>query len=94
MKKFISATLLALTTIILIACSSQNKQSLDSDYYWISSEGNELSFTIKDGKGTIERGEANIFKVDEVNSTFELSGNDIYNSIVNYVFKMIRFLRI
>jgi len=59
MKKFISTTLLALTTIILIACSSQNKQSLDSDYYWISSEG-----------------------------------NDIYNSIVNYVFKMIRFLLI
>ena len=33
MKKFISATLLALTTIILITCSSQNKQSLDSDCY-------------------------------------------------------------
>lgn len=94
MKKFISATLLALTTIILIACPSQNKQSLDSDCYWISSEGNELAFTIKDGKGTIERGEANTFKVDKVNSTFELSGNDIYNSRVNYVFKMIRFLLI
>ena len=94
MKKFISATLLALTTIILIACSSQNKQSLDCDYYWISSEGNELAFTIKDGKGTLERREANTFKVDEVNSTFELSGNDIYNSRVNYVFKMIRFLLI
>ena len=38
MKKFISVTLLALTTIILVSCSSQSKQSLDGDYYWISSE--------------------------------------------------------
>ena len=77
MKKFISITLLALTTIILVACSSQNKQSLDGDYYWISSERNEPAFTIKDGKGTIQRGEADTFTVDEANSTFELSGSDV-----------------
>ena len=87
MKKFISVTLLALTTIILVACSSQNKQSLDGDYYWISSERNELAFTIKDGKGTIQRGEADTFTVDEANSTFELSGNDVSNSTVKYELK-------
>lgn len=79
MKKFISATLLALTKIILVACSSQNKQSLDGDYYWIS------AFTIKESKGTIQRGEADTFTINESNNTFELSGND--NSTVKYVFK-------
>ena len=87
MKKFISVTVLALTTIILVACSSQNKQSLDGDYYWISSERNELAFSIKDGKGTIQRGEADTFIVDEANSTFELSGNDVSNSTVKYELK-------
>lgn len=87
MKKFISITLLALTTIILVACYSQNKQSLDGDYYWISSERNELAFSIKDGKGTIKRGEADTFTIDEENSTFELSGNDVSDSTVKYVFK-------
>ena len=57
MKKFISVTLLALTTIVLVACSSQKKQSLAGDYYWISSERNELAFTIKDDKGTIHKEE-------------------------------------
>lgn len=85
MKKFISATLLALTKIILVACSSQNKQSLDGDYYWISSERNELAFPIKESKGTIQRGEADTFTINESNNTFELSGND--NSTVKYVFK-------
>lgn len=86
MKKFISVILLALTTIILVACSSQNKQSLDGDYYWISSERNELAFTIKNGKGTIQRGEADTFTVDEANSTFKLSGNDISDTTVKYKF--------
>ena len=57
MKKFISVTLLALTTIVLVAFSSQNKQSLAGDYYWISSERNELAFTIKYDKGTIHKEE-------------------------------------
>lgn len=87
MKKFISITFLALATIIFVACSSQNKQSLDGEYYWISSERNELSFSIKDGKGTIERGEADTFTVDEANSTFKLSGNNISNSTVKYKFE-------
>lgn len=77
---------MALTTIILVACSSQNKQSLDGDYYWISSERNELAFTIKNGKGTIQRGEADTFTVDEANSTFKLSGNDISDTTVKYKF--------
>ena len=86
MKKFIIATLLPLATIILVACSSQNKQSLDGDYYWISSERNELAFTIKDSKGTIQRGEADTFTVDETNSIFELSGKNSSDTTVKYKF--------
>lgn len=87
MKKFISATLLILTTIILVACSSQSKQTLDGEYYWISSERNELAFTIKDGKGTIQRGEADSFTVDETDQTFTLYGNNVTNSTVKYELK-------
>lgn len=37
--------------VILIACSNSNQQSLDGEYYWVSSERNELAFTIKGDKG-------------------------------------------
>lgn len=86
MKKYIGVILLTIIAIILVACSSQNKQSLNGDYYWISSERNELAFSIKNGKGTIERGEADTFTIDEANNTFELSGNDVSNSTIKYVF--------
>ena len=47
MKKIIGILLLSLSIITLIACSKNNYQSLDGEYYWISSERNELAFTIK-----------------------------------------------
>lgn len=40
--------------VMLIACSNSNQQSLDGEYYWVSSERNELAFTIKGDKGFIE----------------------------------------
>ncbi|RSK12339.1 MULTISPECIES: hypothetical protein [Streptococcus] len=53
MKKFTSLTLLLITTIILIACTSKSLDSLDGEYYWISSERNELAITIKGDNSTI-----------------------------------------
>ena len=53
MKKFTSLKLLLITTIILIACTSKSLDSLDGEYYWISSELNELSITIKGDNSTI-----------------------------------------
>ena len=58
MKKFISVLLLSIMAVMLIACSNSNQQSLDGEYYWVSSERNELAFTIKGDKGSIEHGEA------------------------------------
>lgn len=53
MKKITSLTLLLITTIILIACTSKSLDSLDGEYYWISSERNELAITIKGDNSTI-----------------------------------------
>ena len=47
MRKLIGILLFSLSLITLIACSKSNYQSLDGEYYWISSERNELAFTIK-----------------------------------------------
>jgi len=47
MRKLIGLLLLSLSIITLIACSKNNYQSLDGEYYWISSERNKLAFTIK-----------------------------------------------
>ena len=54
MRKLIGILLLSLSIITLIACSKNNYQSLDGEYYWISSERNELAFTINKQKNTIE----------------------------------------
>jgi len=53
MRKLIGILLLSLSIITLIACSKNNYQSLDGEYYWISSERNELAFINKQ-KNTIE----------------------------------------
>ena len=74
MKKFISVLLLSIMAVLLIACSKSNQQSLDGEYYWISSERNELAFTIKGTKGSIEHGEADSFKIDKQKKTIELTG--------------------
>lgn len=47
MRKFVSILLLSLSIITLIACTKNKQQYLDGEYYWISSERNELAFTIK-----------------------------------------------
>lgn len=87
MKKIISVLLLSLMAVILIGCSKSNPQSLDGEYYWISSERNELAFTIKGDKGSIEHGEADNFKIDKQKNTIELTGQDIANRTEEYSFK-------
>ena len=68
MKKIISLILLLIATLSLISCSCKLHDSLDGEYYWISSERNELAFTIKGDKGTIEHGEADYFTINKENA--------------------------
>ena len=60
---------------------------MDGEYYWISSERNELAFTIKGNRGSIEHGEADSFIIDQENNTFHLSGEGITDSTVKYKVK-------
>lgn len=87
MRKLIGLLLISLSIISLIACSKNNYQSLDGDYYWISSERNELAFTIKEDKGTIEHGEADHFTINKENSTLNLTGGTTSDSTVKYKYK-------
>lgn len=87
MKKFISVLLLSIMAVVLIACSNSNQQSLDGEYYWVSSERNELAFTIKGDKGSIGHGEADNFKIDKQKKTIELIGQDIAKRTEGYSFK-------
>ena len=87
MKKFISVLLLSIMAVLLIACSKSNQQSLDGEYYWISSERNELAFTIKGTKGSSEHGEADSFKIDKQKKTIELTGQNIASRTEEYSFE-------
>ena len=87
MKKFISVLLLSIMAVMLIGCSKSNQQSLDGEYYWVSSERNELAFTIKGDKGFIEHGEADNFKIDKQKKTIELTGQDIARRTEEYSFR-------
>lgn len=87
MKKITSIILLLISTIILVSCTSRSLNSLDGDYYWISSERKELAFTIKGDKGTIEHGEADHFTINKENSTLNLTGGTISDSTVKYKYK-------
>lgn len=87
MKKFISVLLLSIMAVMLIACSNSNQHSLDGEYYWVSSERNELAFTIKGDEGSIEHGEADNFKIDKQKKTIELTGQDITKRTEGYSFK-------
>ena len=87
MKKIISVVLMSIMAVILIACSKSNQQSLDGEYYWVSSERNELAFTIKGDKGSIEHGEADSFKIDKQKKTIELTGQNIVNRTEEYSFR-------
>ena len=87
MKKFISVLILSIMAVMLIACSNRNQQSLDGEYYWVSSERNELAFTIKGDKGSIEHGEADNFTIDKQKNTIELTGQNIASLTEEYSFK-------
>ena len=87
MKKFISVLLLSIMAVMLIACSNSNQQSLDGEYYWVSSERNELAFTIKGDKGSIEHGEADSFTINKQKNTIELTGKNIASRSEDYSFK-------
>jgi hypothetical protein len=87
MKKFINVLVLSIMAVMLIACSNSNQQSLNGEYYWVSSERNELVFTIKGDKGFIEHGEADNFKIDKQKKTIELTGQDIANRTEEYSFR-------
>ena len=87
MRKLIGILLLSLSIITLIACSKNNYQSLDGEYYWISSERNELAFTIKGNNASIEHGEADSFTIDKQKNTIELTGQNITSRTEGYSFK-------
>lgn len=87
MKKIIIFLLLLIMPVIMIACSKSNRQSLDGEYYWISSERNELAFTIKGNRGSIKHGEADSFTIDQESNTFLLSGEGRADSTVKYKVK-------
>lgn len=86
MRKLIGILLLSLSIISLIACSKNNYQSLDGEYYWISSERNELAFTIKGENASIEHGEADGFTINKQKNMIELTGQNIANRIEKYSF--------
>lgn len=87
MRKLICILLLSLSIITLIACSKNNYQSLDGEYYWISSERNELAFTIKGENASIDYGEADSFTINKHKNTITLTGQNIANQTKEYSFK-------
>ena len=87
MRKIIGILLLSLSIITLISCSKNNYQSLDGEYYWISSERNELAFTIKGENASIEHGEADSFTINKQKNTIELTGQNIASRTAEYSFK-------
>ena len=87
MRKLIGILLLSLSIITLIACSTNSYQSLDGEYYWVSSERNELVFTIKGDNASIEHGEADSFIIHKKKNTIELTGQNIASRSEDYSFK-------
>ena len=87
MRKLIGILLLSLSIITLIACSKKNSQSLDGEYYWISSERNELAFTIKGDNASIEHGETDSFTINKQKNTIQLTGQNIASRSEDYSFK-------
>ena len=87
MRKLIGILLLSLSIITLIACSANSYQSLDGEYYWVSSERNELVFTIKGDNASIEHGEADSFIINKKKNTIELTGQNIASRSEDYSFK-------
>lgn len=73
MKRLLTAFILGLTTLFLVACSNQN--SLDGEYYEIDEYSNDKIVVIDGDKGTIYAdGSTNNMTVDTDLQTFEVSG--------------------
>lgn len=87
MRKFIRVLQPILVIVASIACSKSTQQSMDGEYYWISSQRNELAFTIKGDKGSIEHGEGDNFIINKQMKTIDLTGQDIANRTEEYSFK-------
>ena len=86
MKRLTDILLLPLSIVTLIGCSKNNNQSLDGEYHWLSSERNELAFTIKSDEGPIKNGEVDSFNINKKN-TIELTGQNIASRTEEYSFK-------
>lgn len=86
MKRLTDILLLPLSIVTLIGCSKNNNQSLDGEYHWLSSERNELAFTIKSDEGPIKNGEVDSFNINKKN-TIELTGQNIVSRTESYFFK-------
>ena len=72
---------------IIVVIIKNKQQSLDGEYYWISSERNELAFTIKGDNASIEHGEADSFTINKQKNTIELTGQNIASRTEEYSFK-------
>ena len=86
MRKIIGILLLSISIITLISCSKNNYQSLEGEYYWISSERNELAFTLKGNNASVEHGEADSFTINKQKNTIELTGQNIASRTEEYSF--------
>ena len=84
MKKLLSLVALPLTTLFLVACSSN--PIMDGEYYEIGDYGTDLVITIKGDKGTVDaEGSTSSMTVDNDTQTFEISG--FVNPTVKYEYK-------
>ena len=87
MRKFVSILLLSLSIITLIACTKNKQQSLDGEYYWISSERNELAFFWSQIALSYRLEKPDSFTIDQESNTFLLSGEGRTDSTVKYKVK-------
>lgn len=71
---------------MLIACSKNNDKSLDGEDYWISSERNELTLTIKGILISLNWRSRCIY-INKHKHTIELTGQNIVSRTKKYSFK-------
>lgn len=84
MKRLLTALILGLTTLFLVACSNQN--SLDGEYYEIDEYSNDKIVVIKGDEGSVvAEGTTRNMTVDTDLQTFEVSG--FVNPTVTYEYK-------
>ena len=80
------------SNLVLVSCSTKKTQSLDEEYYWVSSERKKVFFTIRIEKGTIRYEETDNFTIDKQNNTFYPLRQDFSNLKVNFISKIILLL--